>query len=185
MKPRNKREQHEWDTAKAQQHAFLAMSAPDKDRAAKGMAIYGKSPEPYQAPALRQQRMADNDLESAVSDEIEAALKGHPLIAFLVRANSGQSTFKDNHGVDHHVRFARFVKRPSDENEKMLIPDYYGMLITGQFLVLEAKARTWHMTPSDYRAKDQWRFIRGVIARGGRGGFCCSGQDAVNIVEAT
>jgi len=184
MKPRNRREQHEWDVAKANQHAFLAMAAPDPERAAKGLALYGAAPEPYQAPAPRQQRTADQDKEWYVSDEIEAALKNHPLVAFLIRTNSGVTKYKDNHGKEQIVRFSRFVKRPTDENEKMLIPDYYGMMKGGQYLVLEAKDRNWHMTPSDYRAQDQWRFIRGILARGGRGGFCCSAQDALKIVEA-
>ena len=116
-------------------------------------------------------RSAPDDLEAAVSDEVEEVLIAHPAVIFAVRQNSGATA--------DYVSFWKWVKWRGDD--PATLPDYWGLARFGLF-ALEAKRRNWHYTGTD-RERKQKSFIDMVNAHGGRAGFVTSGAAALEILN--
>ena len=117
-------------------------------------------------------RSAPDELEAAVSDEVEAVLCSLPTIIFAVRQNSGATA--------EYVSFWKWVKWR--ELEPATLPDYWGVATFG-FWCLEAKRRDWTFNPKDDRQRKQKAFIDIVNAHGGRAGFVTSGAAALETLS--
>lgn len=123
------------------------------------------------------------DLEAAVAQEIEKMLAGHPLVAFAVRQNSGRAEYGEG-ATERTVRYWRWAKKPRQTEQGIItIVDYWGLLNDGRMWAVEAKHRLWKMTPSDYHAEMQARFLAAVRRSGGLAGFATSADEARKIIE--
>jgi len=56
---------------------------------------------------------------------------------------------------------------------------------TWKFGIAINKKRGWHLTPGDKRGQAQAAFLQSVRGFGGVGGFCCTADDFLGLMQGT
>lgn len=134
--------------------------------------------DPRNATDIDRVHAKQKPLEQDVVRAIKDLLAAHPKVLWALRVNSGSASYEAKSGKWNPVKFHEWVRSPCT----MRMPDFYGMLVDGRALALEAKREGW-TKPTDQRERDQAAFLECVRSRGGRAGFVTCVDDALRIIE--
>jgi hypothetical protein len=135
-------------------------------------------PELLNNVAPKRERAAPRQLEAPVVAAISELLARHPKVLWMLRVNAGMASYEAKSGKWAPVHFHRWLRSPSP----MRMPDFYGMLVDGRSIALEAKKPTWQK-PTDQREREQADFLLCIRERGGIGAFVTSADQVSEILK--